>query len=272
MKPTRRIRLGFDPVSSRSDFDIAGYPDLAARKRLNQHDSHTVFCTAQCSCDAAEELYFDDRVVEAVKWSQVFLQDADDLFFGDWRNHCLTDNGVIDAVWWDRVQSWDFILPRSMLWAAANANWELFDKFATYLRDDVKLCVDQKPYERAWWLFFCGKVRKRPSQDLEGFRQTVDASVRKAEKALLVWVDALYGSNAQQLQAAVDEYCSIHLKYEAKAEERVYRRLGIRPSILLHLGLRFGKKSQVPAAMEPYLFEIPGGGTIGAGINSPEST
>ena len=163
---------------------------------------------------------------------------------------------------------WDNQIEPAMMVAAALSRWELFDKLAGYLRDDVKLNVDQSKEHRAFWLYFCGRHRRRPLAELDEFRETVVSGRIKREKLLLGWVEALYGGSDTDLADAVARFFKHHVTVEAKRPQNYWNIICVRCSMLLHLGLRLKRPSAVPPEMSDFLFEFPGGGTIGAGVNT----
>ncbi|QDU81678.1 hypothetical protein Pla110_34220 [Polystyrenella longa] len=193
----------------------------------------------------------------ARKWAAISVDAAETYFFGEWRDIQPSGNGSdqppsreyqeINEHW---VDSYDW----SMCFIAALQQWDTFDRFAHILRDDVRLNIDQTEAHRAWWLYFCGRVRKRPQQEIAGFRQTVmEAKRAKTDQLLLTWVDALFEGSDDELQDAIKKYFQHHRRVESK---KPGLGLAIRGSILLHYGEHLGRQFSRPDNSDLYIVEF----------------
>ncbi|QDU79280.1 hypothetical protein Pla110_09860 [Polystyrenella longa] len=193
----------------------------------------------------------------ARKWATISVDAAETYFFGEWRDIEPSGNGSDQPPsrdYQDKHRLWVESYDWSMCFIAALQQWDTFDRFAHILRDDVRLNIDQTEAHRAWWLYFCGRVRKRPQQEIAGFRQTVMESKRaKTDQLLLTWVDALFEGSDDELQDAIKKYMQHHRRVESK---KPGLGLAIRGSILLHYGEHLGRQFSRPEKSDLYVVEF----------------
>ena len=211
------------------------------------------------SCEASLNFLVHGDHGNAKKWAGTALECGETYFFGEWRELAPSGNGFDQPPsreFQDIHQLWVDYYDWTMCLCSAIGRWAEFERFAMYLRDDVSIAPDQTEAHRAWWLYFCGQIRKRPSKQLEAFRETVMTAKRaKTDQLLLSWVDALVSGSHDELRDAITKYFQHHRKVEVK---KPGYGLAIRGSMLLHYGKYIGREVDRPANTDLYVVEFDG--------------
>lgn len=193
----------------------------------------------------------------ARRWGNIAVEAGETYFFGEWRERTPSGNGrnqPPNRDWQDIHALWVDYLDWTMCLAASVGRWHEYERFATYLRDDVALNVDQTEVHRAWWLYFCGRVRERPAKEIAQFHETVvEAKRAKTDQLLLAWVDALFDGTDDELLVAMNRYFQHHRKVEVK---KPGFRLAFRGSMLLHYGTHLGREVERPSNSDLYIVEF----------------
>jgi hypothetical protein len=88
--------------------------------------------TRECS-RAALGFYLAEDCQNAFDTAERLIREADEYFFGEWKDHVVAQSGECGRAWWDSRSEWVGLYESVLMWATLTRRMELFSKLAILL-------------------------------------------------------------------------------------------------------------------------------------------
>ena len=201
------------------------------------------------------ENYFLDKLALCFEWMPKVVDYAHEYFFGDWREKVPSGNSQKEPPsreYQDIHCPWDTEIQSTLTWCACLNDWQRAQEIATYLRDDIKLDIDQKPENRAWLLYLGGILTGRAESEMAELATCIENGKPKREKLLFALLQAiLHGTDADRDKAA-KQYFKYYKSSESKSQ-KLTSKVAMDGTFLVHFAKHRGREIPVPENVQVHI-------------------
>jgi hypothetical protein len=201
------------------------------------------------------EHYFLDDLRRCFSSMSKILEYAEEYFFGSWRDYAPTGyqhNEPPSREYQNTRCLWSSEFHSSIVWCACLGDWKRAREISEYLRDDIKLDIDQKPENRAWLLYLGGILTERPESEMDGLAVCIKDGKRKREKLLFALLQAILHGTDSELDAAAKQYLKYYKSSESKSQ-KLTDKVAMDGTFLMHFAKHKGREIEIPKNFEIHI-------------------
>lgn len=199
--------------------------------------------------------YYAEDSVAARVHSLTFLQASQEFFFGDWRNHYLTEDKRADPAWWKRNLNWIGIFELTLLWAALLDDWSMLKRLGHFPEPDSCGDSDHKPQDRDLVVAIGAFLRDAAPAELSSLLEKAATGPRKICKLMVEVLRACLARDEQAINASLKVYLK-HYKKSEFPKQSMTKKVSIEGTFVVHWAEKEGMKVEVPIEFTDYIVRL----------------
>lgn len=262
---SRCIRVGYPPDElddESTNLRLSSIPRNLASRHRRHHEAYSHSSLVTVSELMVSVYWLRQESTGVREHATGTIAYALDFAFGRWRDEIPSgSNGKSppDRAWWDANWSWRRELEASLFCGSFIGAWDELKRIAEWLRDDVRLDIEQSKEDRAWLLIVAGVLKDRPWEEMGKWVTRIEQSHRKRERLLLAVLRAIVSSNQSDFDKALTAHFARYRRSELRSglqSGNVMAFVDTIGTFLVHLAERNGLKANVPENMIDHIVRV----------------